>query len=113
MEAEKQIHNLQGKNHKLEEAVIDRYSGADIIKMLEALSAEIFQGAALVSELPGDEMMIEVDKPRRAKHCLIQYIGPDLFEHLSTKSKQIQVDPFPLQLAVQANLTEWHNFMLH
>ena len=91
---------------------IDRYSGADIIKMVEALNAEIFQGAALISELPGDETMIEVDELRKASHCLIQYIGPELFEHLSTKSKQIQVDPFPLQLAVQAILTKWCDFML-
>ena len=61
-EAEKQIRSLQGKNHRLEEAIIDRYSGANIIKMVEALNAEIFQGAALISELPGDETMIEVDK---------------------------------------------------
>ena len=93
---------------------VDRYAGAEIMKMVEALNAEIFQGAALVSELLGDGNTFEVDGRRRnaqltrvERDHLTQFIGPNLIEHLSTKSKQVQVDPFPLQLAVQAILTRW------
>ena len=93
---------------------VDRYAGAEIMKMVEALNAEIFQGAALVSELLGDGNAFEVDGrmknvqlTRGDRDYLTQFIGPKLIEHLSTKSKQVQVDPFPLQLAVQAILTSW------
>ena len=95
---------------------VDRYAGADIMKMVEALNAEIFQGAALVSELLGDENAFEVDerkKNARGERNLTQYIGPKLTEHLSTKSKQVQLDPFPLQLAVQQVLTSWCVFMVN
>ena len=94
----------------------DRYAGADILKMVEALNAEIFQGAAIISELLGDEptTILKVDEQRKdakdtrgAREFLIPYIGPDLVEHLSTKSEQVRVDPLPLQLAVQAILTGW------
>jgi hypothetical protein len=44
---------------------------------------------------------------RGAREFLIPYIGPDLVEHLSTKSEQVRVDPLPLQLAVQVILTAW------
>jgi hypothetical protein len=98
---------------------VDRYAGAEIMKMVEALNAEIFQGAALVSELLGDDNTFKVDERRRNAQLtrgdgdyLTQFIGPKLTEHLSTKSKQIQVDPFPLQLAVQAILTSWCVFMV-
>ena len=93
---------------------VDRYAGAEIMKMVEALNAEIFQGAALVSELLGDGDAFDVDGrtknvqlTRGDRDYLTRFIGPKLIEHLSTKSKQIQVDPFPLQLAVQAVLTSW------
>jgi len=98
----------------------DRYAGAEIMKMVVALNAEIFQGAALISELLGDATMLRVDEQRQdsakniqgAKDCLAPHIGLELFEHLSTKSKQVQLDPLPLQLAVQAILTSWCVFMV-
>ena len=34
-------------------------------------------------------------------------IGSQLFDHLETKSKEIRVDPLPLQLAFQAFFTAW------
>ncbi|KAF8802606.1 hypothetical protein BYT27DRAFT_7112082 [Phlegmacium glaucopus] len=91
---------------------VDRYAGAEIMKMVEALNAEIFQGAALISELLGDETtIIEQRKDGRSiqgvKDTLAQHIGLELLQHLSTKSKQVQSDPLPLQLAVQAILTSW------
>ena len=99
----------------------DRYAGAEIMKMVEALNAEIFQGAALISDLLGDETVIlEVAEHRKdvkgiqsVKDYLAQYIGPVLVEHLFTKSKQVQVDPLPLQLAVQGVLTSWCVFMVN
>jgi len=100
---------------------VDRYAGADIMKMVVALNAEIFQGAALISELLGDEnTTLKVDEKRKdsaksiqaAKDGLAPHIGLELFEHLSTNSKQVQLDPLPLQLAVQAILTSWCVFMV-
>ena len=98
----------------------DRYAGAEIMKMVEALNAEIFQGAALVSEPIGDGNASEVNGRRRNaqltrsdRDYLTKFIGPTLVEHLSTKSKQVQVDPFPLQLAVQAILTRWCIIMVN
>ena len=98
----------------------DRYGKAEITKMVEALNAEIFQGAALVSEPLGDGNPFEenerrgnVQLTRGDRDYLTKFIGPTLIEHLSTKSKQVQVDPFPLQLAVQAILTRWCIFMVN
>ena len=34
-------------------------------------------------------------------------IESQLFDHLATKSREIRVDPLPLQLAFQALLTSW------
>ena len=98
---------------------VDRYAGAEIMKMVEELNAEIFQGAALVSELLGEGNTFEVDERKRRngqltrgeRDYLTRFIGSNLAEHLSTKSKQLQVDPFPLQLAVQAILTSWCVYM--
>jgi hypothetical protein len=99
---------------------VDRYAGAEIMKMVDDLNDEIFQGAGLVSELLGDGNAFEVDERRKNAQLtqgdrdnLTQFIGPKLLEHLSTtKWKQLQVDPFPLQLAVQAILTRWCVFMV-
>jgi hypothetical protein len=100
---------------------VDLYAGAEIMKMVEALNAEIFQGAALVSELLGDGNAFEVDErmgdariTQDDRDDLTQFIGPRLIEHLSTKSNhwQVQVDPFPLQLAVQAVLTSYCVYMI-
>jgi predicted nuclease with TOPRIM domain len=96
---------------------VDRYAGAEILKMVEALNAEIFQGAALISELLGDgstvdEQRKDVEWIQGAKDDLTLCIGPVLAEHLSTKSKEVQADPLPLQLAVQAILTNWCVFMV-
>ena len=93
---------------------VDRYAGAEIMKMVEALNDEIFQGAGHISELLGDGDAFEVDEQRKNaqltqgdRDYLTQFIGPKLLEHLSTKSNQLQVDPFPIQLAVQTILTRW------
>ena len=99
---------------------VDRYAGAEIMKMVEALNAEIFQGAALISELLGDgTAMIKVDERRKDnkvtqndRDYLTDVVGSELIEHLSTKSEQVRVDPLPLQLAIQAILTTWCVFMV-
>ena len=100
---------------------VDRYTRAEILKMVEALNDEIFQGAGLVSKLLEDGNAFEVGEQRKIAQLtryydrdhLTQFIGPKLLEHLSTKSKQPQVDPFPLQIAVQTILTRWCVFMVN
>ena len=98
---------------------VDRYAGAEIMKMVEALNDEIFQGAGLVSELLENGNAFEVDEPRTNaqltrddRDYLTQFIGTKLLEHLSTNPKQLQVDPFPLQIAVQTIFTRWCVFMV-
>ena len=82
------------------------------------MNDEIFQGAGLISELLGDRNAFEVDEQRNAqlspdnRDYLTQLIGPKLLEHLSTKSKQVQIDPFHLHIAVQTILTHWCVFMV-
>ena len=93
----------------------DRYSGADIIKMAESLNAEVFQASALMAELLMDAPVVE--DPVQQRHKLQSYqnhldhgrkeIGSRLFDHLATKSREIRVDPLPLQLAFQAVFTSW------
>ena len=101
---------------------VDRYAGAEIMKMVEALNAEIFQGAALISDLLGDGNS-EVDEWEKdaeitrlgsgTRDYLTRVVGLMLIEHLSTKSEQVRADPLPLQLAVQAILTNWCVFMVN
>ena len=116
---EERTADLKGTRTQPLLTTLDHYAGAEILKMVEALNAEIFQGAALVAELLGDGIAFEVDEPRKIaqltrddRDYLTQFIGPKLIQHLSTKSKQVQVDPFPLQLAAQAILTSWCVFMV-
>ena len=95
--------------------ISDRYSGADIIEMAESLNAEIFQASALMAELLVDAPAVEDSVQQRQK--LQRYekylklgrkeIGSRLFDHLATKSREIRVDPLPLQLAFQAVFTSW------
>jgi hypothetical protein len=148
MEAKKQIGDPQGENQKLKHELndlqdkhsqtvklleertadlrvaqtflttSDRYAGADIMKMVESLNHEIFQGAGLVSDLLEDGNVFEADEQTKNAQLtqgdmdyLTQLIGPKLLELLSTKSKH-QMHPFPLQMAVQAILTRWCVFMV-
>ena len=94
----------------------DRYSGADIIKMAESLNAEIFQASALMAELLVDAPSVIEDSvqqnqyiQRYKEHSKYgrKVMGSRLFDHLATKSREIRVDPLPLQLAFQAVFTSW------
>jgi hypothetical protein len=94
----------------------DRYSGADVIKMAESLNAEIFQASALIAELLVDAPVVE-DSVQLKRYIQQKYgkhldrgrkaTGSQLFDHLATKSREIRVDPLPLQLAFQALFTSW------
>ena len=95
--------------------IADRYSEAGIIKMAESLNAEIFQASAMMAELLVDAPVVEDSVQRREymqrykkylEHGQKQ-IGSQLFDHLKTKSREIRVDPLPLQLAFQALFTSW------
>ena len=93
----------------------DQHSGADIIKMAESLNAEIFQASAMMAELLVDAPVVEDSVQRR--EYMQRYkkflehgrkeIGSQLFDHLATKSREIRIDPLPLQLAFQALFTLW------
>jgi hypothetical protein len=91
----------------------DRYSGADIIKMADSLNAEIFQASALMAELLVDAPVVEdsvqqrryIQKYEKNLEHGRKVMGPRLFDHLTTKSREIRVDPLPLQLAFQALFT--------
>ena len=92
----------------------DRYSGADIIKMSESLNAEIFQASALMAELLVDAPVVEdsvqrqyIQKYKNHLEHGRKIIGSRLFDHVVTRSKEIRVDPLPLQLAFQALFTQW------
>ncbi|KAF9552655.1 hypothetical protein CPC08DRAFT_789542 [Agrocybe pediades] len=93
----------------------DLYSGADVVKMVDSLNAEIFQTAALVSEFLEDTSLGA--NPEEYKRGVEQYkdplrithnqIGADLFLHLQNKREGVQDDPLPLQLALQGVITAW------
>ena len=92
----------------------DRYSGADIIKMAESLNAEIFQASALMAELLVDAPVEDsvqhrqhIQKYEKILENGRHHIGSRLFDHLATKTREIRVDPLPLQLAFQALFTSW------
>ncbi|KDR69800.1 hypothetical protein GALMADRAFT_214887 [Galerina marginata CBS 339.88] len=94
----------------------DLYSGAEIIKMVESLNAEIFQIAAFIAELLEETTMIATQEEHSANVRKYQnyldftrrhYIGKVLYAHLANKSIKIRLDPLPMQLAIQAILCVW------
>ena len=80
----------------------DSFAGADLIKMVESLNSEMFQGAAFMSEgLESDEVAgrnarVDAQTTERAKTLL----GSVMFSQLLAKPPT--VDPLPLQLALQS-----------
>ena len=95
---------------------VDRYAGAEIRMMVEDLNDEILQGAGLVSDLLEDGNAFEAEERRKNAQLtqadrdhLTRFIGPKLLEYLSKH----QVQPFPLQIAVQTILTRWCVFMVN
>ncbi|KIK01074.1 hypothetical protein K443DRAFT_581866 [Laccaria amethystina LaAM-08-1] len=80
----------------------DSFAGADLIKMVESLNSEMFQGAASMSEgLEFDEVAarnarLNGQAMERAKLLL----GSVMFSQLLAKPPT--VDPLPLQLALQS-----------
>ncbi|KAF8901897.1 hypothetical protein CPB84DRAFT_1776958 [Gymnopilus junonius] len=94
----------------------DRYSGAEIIKMVEGLNAEIFQAAAFMAELVVDDSMIATKEEyasnmehfRENLDSVRREIGKELFTYLATRSGEVRQDPLPLQLGIQHLLTAWY-----
>ena len=83
-------------------AKADSFAGADLIKMVESLNAEMFQGAALMSEeLEFDEVE---ERNGRSNTQIMErakiLLGSVMFSQLLAKPPT--VDPLPLQLALQA-----------
>ncbi|EDR07695.1 uncharacterized protein LACBIDRAFT_298115 [Laccaria bicolor S238N-H82] len=80
----------------------DSFAGADLIKMVESLNSEMFQGAAFMSEglefdeVAGRNARLNAQITERAKILL----GSVMFSQLLAKPPT--VDPLPLQLALQS-----------
>ena len=80
----------------------DSFAGADLIKMVESLNAEMFQGAAFMSEglefdeVAGSNARLDAQTMERAKIIM----GSVMFSQLLAKPPT--VDPLPLQLALQS-----------
>jgi hypothetical protein len=80
----------------------DSFAGADLIKMVESLNSEMFQGAAFMSEglefdeVAGRNVRLNAQTMERAKTLL----GSVMFSQLLAKPPT--VDPLPLQLALQS-----------
>ncbi|KIJ92016.1 hypothetical protein K443DRAFT_114234 [Laccaria amethystina LaAM-08-1] len=80
----------------------DSFAGADLIKMVESLNSEMFQGAAFMSEglefdeVAGRNVRLNAQTMERAKILL----GSVMFSQLLAKPPT--VDPLPLQLALQS-----------
>jgi hypothetical protein len=79
------------------------------------LNAEIFQASALMAELLVDAPVIQDSEQLRQRTQKYEkylehgrkVLGSQLFDHLAIKSREIRVNPLPLQLAFQALLTSW------
>jgi len=98
----------------------DRYSGAEVVKMVETLNAEIFQTAAVVSEFLEDissrataeEHRHDIQTYKESLEIVYRQIGSDLFLHLQNRIGDVQADPLPLQLALQGVITAWCSYRI-
>ncbi|PPQ74253.1 hypothetical protein CVT24_001154 [Panaeolus cyanescens] len=98
----------------------DKFSGADVLKMVEGLNAEIFQASAyiagLVEDVPKEQM-----KRFTWKQCMSQdafnlvqkRVGPALMDFIEEKGPENRRDPLALQLAFQAFLVWWSAYMVN
>ena len=108
---------LQGVETFLDKA--DRYSGSEIIAMVDTLNAEIFQMAAHIADLHEDPSMVATAAQRQqimSKQSTgikntSQHIGKELFDYLVTYGGDAHFHSLPLQLALQSLITRWCNFM--
>ncbi|PPR01405.1 hypothetical protein CVT24_006243 [Panaeolus cyanescens] len=100
--------------------MVDKYSGADVVKMVEVLNAEIFQTSAYMSGLVED-ILPDHALRRRWENCLTPEalagvraeVGEDLVEFIGRKGPDIREDPLPLQIAIQSILVWWSAYMVN
>ncbi|PPR01395.1 hypothetical protein CVT24_006234 [Panaeolus cyanescens] len=109
---------LEGAKSSL--TVEDKFSVADVVKMVESLNGEIFRVSAyiagLVEDFPKEHM-----KRVTWKQCLSQEafslvqkrVGPALTRFIEEKGTENQRDPLALQLAVQALFVWWSAHMVN
>ncbi|KAH9478860.1 hypothetical protein JR316_0009322 [Psilocybe cubensis] len=91
----------------------DVYSSAEIIQMVNALNADIFQLAAVVADLFENEAVVATEEERARNldavlghlNAVFQVIGAELSLQLTGTYKHLRQDPFALQLAIQAFIT--------
>ncbi|KAF9045132.1 hypothetical protein BJ165DRAFT_1475475 [Panaeolus papilionaceus] len=98
----------------------DKFSGADVLKMVEALNAEIFQASAYLAGLVEDvpkEQMKRVKWPQcvsqEAYKTIQKRVGPALMDFIEEKGPDNRRDPLALQLAFQAILVWWATYMVN
>ncbi|KAF9045119.1 hypothetical protein BJ165DRAFT_1611307 [Panaeolus papilionaceus] len=98
----------------------DKFSAADVLKMVEALNAEIFQASAylagLVKDVPKKQMK-RVKWPQcisqEAYKTIQKRVGPALMDFIEEKGPDNRRDPLALQLAFQAILVWWATYMVN
>lgn len=95
----------------------DKYSGADIIAMVEKSNIEILQAAARIAEFLDDTATIATPEQQkvlfsrynRALEDVRRHIGDDMFEYLKKNGGDMEANGRieTLQLALQALFTGW------
>lgn len=93
----------------------DQLSGAEVIRMLEALNAEILQTAAFVAEsFEFEEKALEEDEEseetREACARATEILGSRMVRLL--KSSQHHEDPILIQIAFQAGMSAYSHWMI-
>ncbi|KAF9047807.1 hypothetical protein BJ165DRAFT_1403443 [Panaeolus papilionaceus] len=100
--------------------MVDTYSGADVVKMVEVLNAEIFQTSAYMSELV-EEVLPDEAVRVRWEDCLTPEalagvraeVGEELVAFIGRKGPEIRDDTLPLQIAIQSILVWWSAYMIN
>jgi DNA repair exonuclease SbcCD ATPase subunit len=93
----------------------DMYAGAEIIRMVQALNAEILQCAAFIAEsVMGTDVRVHEDA-RTVEKCrkrAVERVGQRLVVAMRRTIDIGERDPLPLQLALQHSIIVWACFIV-
>ncbi|KAJ2932300.1 hypothetical protein H1R20_g4796, partial [Candolleomyces eurysporus] len=93
----------------------DSYAGAEIIRMVETLNAEVLQCAAFVAEavMAADINLKEEDRVvEKCRKRAVDRVGQRLVEAMKHNAESGAKDPFPLQLALQHTILTWSCYIV-